>query len=41
MAGPPPMINAAKELFNQQGLPDAQLFSDAFDYSLDSQKNKK
>lgn len=41
MAGPPPMINAAKELFNQQGLPDAQLFSDAFDYSADSQKKKK
>ncbi|MCK5810748.1 MAG: CDP-6-deoxy-delta-3,4-glucoseen reductase [Cocleimonas sp.] len=41
MAGPPPMINAAKEQFNQQGLPNKQMFSDAFDYSADSQKNKK
>jgi hypothetical protein len=31
------MILAAKEAFNQQGLPDDQLFSDAFDFSLDSQ----
>ncbi|MCK5896932.1 MAG: CDP-6-deoxy-delta-3,4-glucoseen reductase [Cocleimonas sp.] len=36
IAGPPPMILAAKEVFNQQGLPDDQLFSDAFDFSIDS-----
>ncbi|MCK5917268.1 MAG: CDP-6-deoxy-delta-3,4-glucoseen reductase [Cocleimonas sp.] len=36
MAGPPPMINAAKALFAKQGLPDTQLFSDSFDFSNDS-----
>ncbi|HFC92898.1 MAG TPA: CDP-6-deoxy-delta-3,4-glucoseen reductase [Leucothrix mucor] len=36
MAGPPPMINAAKALFSKQGLPDAQLFSDSFDFSHDN-----
>ena len=40
MAGPPPMIHAAKAQFNQQGLPNEQIFSDAFDFSADSQKNK-
>ncbi len=40
MAGPPPMINAAKKQFNQQGLPNEQMFSDAFDFSADSQKKK-
>ncbi len=39
MAGPPAMIHAAKEQFNQQGLPNEQIFSDAFDFSADSQKN--
>jgi CDP-4-dehydro-6-deoxyglucose reductase len=37
MAGPPPMIHAAKEAFAQHGLPEDQIFSDAFDFSLDSQ----
>jgi CDP-4-dehydro-6-deoxyglucose reductase len=37
MAGPPPMIDAAKKALTQQGLPDDQLFSDSFDFSLDSQ----
>jgi len=36
MAGPPPMINAAKELFIQQGLAEKNLFSDSFEYSEDS-----
>ncbi len=36
MAGPPPMINAAKEVFAKQGLPDTQLFSDSFDFSRDN-----
>jgi len=33
MAGPPVMINAAKESFTRQGLPIDQLFSDAFEYA--------
>ncbi len=33
MAGPPVMINAAKEKFAQQGLPIDQLYSDAFEYA--------
>jgi len=33
MAGPPPMIEAAKETFTQQGLPDDQLFVDSFEYA--------
>ncbi|MCK5810615.1 MAG: CDP-6-deoxy-delta-3,4-glucoseen reductase [Cocleimonas sp.] len=37
MAGPPPMIDAAKEVFSKQRLPDAQLFSDSFDFSNDRQ----
>lgn len=37
MAGPPPMINAAKERFTQQGLSADNLFSDSFEYSEDSQ----
>lgn len=37
MAGPPPMIDAAKIAFTQHRLPNDQLFSDAFDFSLDSQ----
>lgn len=35
IAGPPPMILAAKDQFNQQGLPNKQLFSDSFDFSVD------
>jgi len=37
MAGPPPMITAAKAEFSQQGLTEDHLFSDAFEYSADSQ----
>jgi len=33
MAGPPPMINAAKESFAKQGLQEDQLYSDSFDYA--------
>ena len=33
MAGPPVMINAAKEKFFDQGLPVDQLFSDSFEYA--------
>lgn len=33
MAGPPVMINAAKEKFSEQGLPIDQLFSDSFEYA--------
>ena len=36
MSGPPPMINAAKLSFLAQGLPDNQLYSDAFEYSPDT-----
>ncbi|MCL4152519.1 UNVERIFIED_CONTAM: hypothetical protein GTU68_026507 [Idotea baltica] len=33
IAGPPPMVIAATQRFRSQGLPQAQLFSDAFEYS--------
>jgi len=33
MAGPPVMINAAKEKFSEQGLPVDQLYSDSFEYA--------
>ncbi len=33
MAGPPVMINAAKEAFSGQGLPVDQLYSDSFEYA--------
>lgn len=33
MAGPPVMINAAKEKFSEQGLPIDQLYSDSFEYA--------
>ena len=36
MSGPPPMIVAAKPVFLAQGLPDNQLYSDAFEYSADT-----
>ena len=39
MAGPSPMVNAAKEQFIQQGLPEGQLFSDSFEFSADSQSS--
>jgi CDP-4-dehydro-6-deoxyglucose reductase len=37
MAGPPPMIEAARRAFAAAGLPDAQLHYDAFEYAADSQ----
>ena len=37
MAGPPPMINAAKEGFVKQGLPEDQLFSDSFEYAAQTE----
>ena len=36
LSGPPPMVNAAKVAFLVQGLPDAQLFYDSFEYSPDT-----
>ena len=36
MAGPPPMIDAAKEAFANKGLPSEQLYFDSFDYSADA-----
>lgn len=33
MAGPPPMINAAKTGFTNQGLPEDQLFFDSFEFA--------
>ncbi len=38
MAGPPPMIEAAKKRFSELGLPEDQLFYDSFDYG--AAKNK-
>jgi CDP-4-dehydro-6-deoxyglucose reductase len=38
LSGPPPMVQAAKTAFLAQGLPEAQLFYDAFDYSPDTLK---
>lgn len=38
MSGPPPMINAAVELFVQQGAAKENMFSDAFEYSTDAIK---
>jgi len=35
MAGPPPMIDAAKIEFTSAGLPDAQLFYDSFEFGAD------
>jgi CDP-4-dehydro-6-deoxyglucose reductase len=36
MAGPPPMINAAREAFRAAGMPDAQMHYDSFEYAEDS-----
>ncbi len=36
MSGPPPMINAAVELFINQGASRDNMFSDAFEYSADA-----
>lgn len=38
MAGPPVMINAAKESFSKLGLPIDQLFSDSFEYAEQQSK---
>jgi len=38
MSGPPPMVNAAVELFTQQGALKENMFSDAFEYSTDAIK---
>lgn len=39
MAGPPPMIQAARAAFGAHGLPDEQLYYDAFDYSADARQD--
>ena len=36
MSGPPPMIVAGRQAFLAQGLPDTQLYSDAFEYGQDT-----
>lgn len=36
MAGPPPMIEAARHGFADAGLPESQLFFDSFEYSADT-----
>jgi CDP-4-dehydro-6-deoxyglucose reductase len=38
LSGPPPMINAAREAFKENGLPDEQIFSDSFEFSDDAQQ---
>ena len=37
MSGPPPMIDAAKKTFRNQGLDEDNLFFDSFDFAPDSQ----
>jgi CDP-4-dehydro-6-deoxyglucose reductase, E3 len=36
MSGPPPMVEAAKPVFAEHGLPDEQLFCDSFEFAEDS-----
>ena len=36
LCGPPPMIMAARQAFLAQGLPEEQLFADAFEYGIDT-----
>ena len=36
MAGPPPMIEAARQAFAAAGLPNEQLFFDSFEFAPDS-----
>lgn len=36
MSGPPAMIDAAKPVFQRQGLPEEQLFFDSFEYAIDA-----
>lgn len=38
LSGPPPMVNAAKPVFMEQGLPENQLYYDSFEYSTDTLK---
>lgn len=38
MSGPPPMIQAARETFFAQGLPEEQLFFDSFDFANDKER---
>jgi CDP-4-dehydro-6-deoxyglucose reductase len=35
MSGPPPMINAAKQVFGAHGLPEERLFYDSFESAVD------
>lgn len=37
MAGPPVMVNAARDAFRAAGMPDEQMHYDSFDYAEDSQ----
>jgi CDP-4-dehydro-6-deoxyglucose reductase len=37
MAGPPPMVNAARAAFRAAGMPDEHMHYDSFDYAEDSQ----
>ncbi|MDH5517015.1 MAG: CDP-6-deoxy-delta-3,4-glucoseen reductase [Gammaproteobacteria bacterium] len=41
MSGPPPMVNAAKQAFLAQGAKPEQMYSDAFEYSVDAQEAAK
>ena len=41
MSGPPPMVNAAKAAFIQQGANEDHIYSDAFEYSADAQQAAK
>jgi CDP-4-dehydro-6-deoxyglucose reductase len=36
MAGPPPMVDAAREAFRAAGMPDAQMHYDSFEYAEDT-----
>lgn len=38
LSGPPPMVEASRRRFEQQGLPLTQVFSDAFEYAADTRK---
>ena len=41
MAGPPPMVNAAREAFSAAGMPPGQMHYDSFDYAEDSREKAK
>ena len=38
LSGPPPMVKAGMDLFYENGLPEAQIYSDSFEYSDDALK---